>query len=639
MCGIAGIIGLPPDLSREIAPRMLQALRHRGPDDSGMESVTTRLGTQVTLIHCRLAILDLSSAGRQPMPSASPTDAGERNWIVYNGEIYNYRELRDDLRKSGENFRTNTDTEVLLSGYQRLGERFVDRLRGMFAWCLFDAARQTLWFCRDRLGIKPLYLFRPESGGLLFASEVRALLAAGPEIVPRRLCAEAVESFFAQGAVYGNQSIVENVELLHPGQSLTTDTEGRKVRSTFYWTLPHSHDSAPTRTQAIDDVGRQLQETTRQHLVSDAPVGVFLSGGIDSCAIAALAAESLGSSLRTICIGFDQPEFDETEAATRVAERLGTRHLNIRLRGSEILGDIDSAMSSFDQPTVDGFNNFFVSRAASRSGLKVALSGLGGDELFGGYATFRDVPRALRWQKACAALGPSLKLAATVLESVPTRGAAKAAEFLRRPPGLLPTYFLRRELFLPAERRRLFELCGTADTVTGLPNGFLASLGEVLAERDQFNQISRLEILGYMSQMLLRDADAMSMANGLELRVPLLDHRLVELVLPLPGKWKNPSPHPKSLLIDALGSRIQRETASAPKRGFAFPWRPWLMGPLRDRAEGAIHSSGMWEAIGFRPRAVKEVWTQFLTGNRRISPLQIIAFVAFEHYVRRNELL
>jgi asparagine synthase (glutamine-hydrolysing) len=643
MCGIAGILGVPRELASKAAPRMLAAMRHRGPDDSGIEIVHSPRDPDhpITLIHTRLAILDLSAAGRQPMCDQPRSPRQSPNWIVFNGEIFNYQELHPDLTTAGWPCRTRSDTEALLNAYRVWGEACVSRLRGMFAFCIVDANRGTAWFCRDRLGIKPLYLIRPKSGGLLFASEVRTLLAAGPEWVPPIVDPAAVESFLAQGAVSGPRSIIQNVALLGPGQSLTTDWLGTPLTSRTYWAPPFAPNDAADdlvpHAKVVNELNTTLHQAVKLRLLADVPLGLFLSGGVDSSAVAAVATEQT-DSLRTVNIGFDQAAYDETSAAREVAESLGTDHVSLRLSSGHIVDEFPRALAAVDQPTVDGFNTYFVSQATRRAGLKVALSGLGGDELFGGYASFHDVPRAVRWRRRLGALGCARDWLARIAKQLGRRGAAKAAELLIRKPSLLHMYFLRRELFLPTERRVLFPLPEGCDPLTGMPNSVIEELSTRAHGLDAFNQISLFELSTYMRNMLLRDADVFSMAHGLELRVPLLDHRFVEQAVQLPGARKRPDPRPKPLLIDAVGPHLPRLVHRRPKQGFTFPWPHWLRGPLKYRVTQALQNRDVWRSLGLNPAAPTVLWRRFREGDRRIAALQILALVVLEGFTSRHGL-
>lgn len=647
MCGIAGLIGVSPEVAREIAPKLLAALRHRGPDDQGIQEVPDPQGKSppAVLVHARLSILDLSSAGHQPMRD-QPSDPSEApNWIVFNGEIFNYLDLHPELRDRGWPCRSRCDTEVILNAYRAWGESCVERFRGMFAWCLMDSRQGIAWLCRDRLGIKPLYFCKPEGGGLIFASEVRTILAAGPKLVPPRVSRMALESFLAQGAVFGSQSIIDGIQMLEPGESLFTDWSGEIISRRRYWSIPgHDEDgewetSPGSRKKAVEQLSATLREAVGLRLISDVPLGLFLSGGIDSGGLTAVATEVAGTDVQTISIGFDQPQFDETEAAQAVAEQLGTRHRAIQLTGQDILSQLPKVLAAVDQPTVDGFNTYFVAGAARKAGLTVALSGLGGDEIFGGYASFTDVPRALRWRNRLKWTGDrGIHLLAELFQKSGRRSAVKAAEMLQRDPTVVQMYFLRRELFLRTERRELHLLPEGSDPASGIPLTTIAQLVRKTEGLDMANQVSRLESCAYMRHMLLRDADVFSMIHGLEVRVPLLDHKLVEMAATMPGAWKGPDPRPKPLLIDAVGPRLPSSVYTSPKRGFTFPWDAWLRGPLQQRAAVAMNHSLIWSELGLHPSAPPRLWRRFLSGDRRVSALQVLAMVVLEDFATRHSL-
>ena len=633
MCGIAGAIGLPEEIAEPAVARAVASLGHRGPDGRAVE--TLRGGARaVVLGHTRLAVFDLSDRGRQPM------HRGQRA-ITYNGELYNFATLREELAGQGARFETGTDTEVLLAAHGALGEACVERLRGMFAFCLVELEANTAWLCRDRLGIKPLYLFAPEGGGLLFASELRALLATG--LVPRRLSPTALESFFAQGSVMDEASIVEGVRLLAPGTSLSVDLEGRRLRERRFWQLPFAKEAAPiSRAEAAERVRAQLEEAVRRHLASDAPAGLFLSGGLDSAAIAALARRVSPGQLRAVSVGFDDPALDETDAARETARHLELDHRVVRLDGARVLEQLPEALAAVDQPTVDGFNTFFVSRAAREAGLTVALSGLGGDELFGGYASFRDVPRALRLGRAVERLGPPGALLASAARALPFdrlgRGPAKLQALLDRAPTPLALYLLRRELFPPEDRRALHALPPAADPEGGLPRAELEDLAGLANALAIENQLSLFELSLYLRHMLLRDSDVFSMASGLELRVPLLDHVLVDTVAPLEASWKRSDGRPKPLLQDALGRLLPPQLARRPKRGFTFPWARWLRGPLRGRAEAAVGAVDVWRQAGIAADAPAALWRRFLRGDRRVAATEVLALWVLADFVSRHSL-
>jgi asparagine synthase (glutamine-hydrolysing) len=642
MCGIAGILGVDPELARPAAERMLLALQHRGPDDRGIEVVPSPSSglPPAVLVHTRLAILDLGPAGHQPMVEPPAVGSGAC-WITYNGEVYNFAQIREELARAGSVASSTCDTEIVLRAYREWGEEAVCRMRGMFAWCLLDPDRNRAWLCRDRLGIKPLYLARPVVGGLVFASELRALLACGPELIPRHVNARAVECFLAQGMVFGPETIIEGVELLDAGESRITDWTGALVSRKLYWQVPFvpaEQTRALRRDEAVAKLAATLRESVQLHLVSDRPLGVFLSAGVDSSSIATLATEVGGKQLTTVSIGFDQPEFDESDRAAEIARDLGTDHRTLRVSGVDLSADLGRMLAVIDQPTVDGFNTYCASKMARQAGLTVALSGLGGDELFGGYASFRDLPRARRLTRVLQWTPFARPVLAGALRGVQRRSARKLRELLGRPSDSAQHYLLRRELFLPGRRRELGPLPEGSDRWAGVGSSVLERLQRQCAGLDRWNQVSALELTGYMREMLLRDSDVFSMVHGLELRVPLVDHVLVQEVARLPGSWKRPGPVPKPLLCDAVGPRLSQIPKMMPKRGFTFPWTAWLTGPLATHASEVLHDARVWKSLGLSPAAVAHTWDDFAAGYGDVSGLQILALVVLGDYVGRHGL-
>jgi asparagine synthase (glutamine-hydrolysing) len=665
MCGVLGILGLERHTAEQAAGRMRVALRHRGPDDEGLELVAhASAGAPVIFGHTRLSIVELTAAGHQPMWEPKDAAGPGPNVVTFNGEIYNYRELAEELARLGFPSRSRSDTEVILNAYRAWGVRAVERFEGMFAFALFDAARDRVWLCRDRLGIKPLYLYRPRSGGLLFASEMRALLAAGPELVPRRVRAAAIESFLAQGAVMGDQALVDGVAMLPAGTSLLCDAEGRVERSVRYWSAafgsetgshteradgeaeaPRTPIAAPVRyrSEVVLEIGLALRRAMRNLLLADVPVGLFLSGGIDSGVLATVATESADVRLRTLTVGFDVPGFDEILDARATAQELGTEHAEVVLTGQSVLSSFDDVLDATDQPTVDGFNTFHVSRAARRAGLTVALSGLGGDELFGGYASFRDVPRALRLSRLLSLLGVGARgsLVRAVRRgqraSSDPRMLAKLGELIHRAPDLVGVYLLRRELFSRDDRRALLRLPAGCDPLSGLELPALDELSRWADGTDPVDAVAGLELGGYMRHMLLRDSDVFSMRHALELRVPLLESDVVEHAARARSEWRRPDPRPKPLLVDAAGPRLPERTWRAKKRGFTFPWAAWLRGPLCARATESL-AGGRLADVGLDAGSARAIWQRFLQGDDAISPLQIVALMVLESLVTRDGL-
>lgn len=581
MCGIAGIVeqdGAEERL-RPALVLMQRALRHRGPDDSGLffssqdfpsplrpgrgqgeVSISSSTGSLCGFAHTRLSILDLTAAGHQPMSTADG-----RFTITFNGEIYNYRALRAELEQAGESFRTGTDTEVILRLFARHGSACVERLQGMFALAIWDSAEGRCFLARDPLGIKPLY-FTATGGRLAFASEVRALLQAG--LAPRRACAAALYGYFLFGSVPEPLTLVDEVECLPAGHTLEWHRGQLSLRQ--YWKIDFNRDEAPS-PQPVADVRTALVESLRRHFISDVPVGIFLSGGIDSTALLALTARELGQSAQTFCISFDNAALNEGDVAARTAAHFGVEHHDWRLDGSQAHELLREFLAAADQPSIDGFNTFCVSRHARKHGLKVVLSGLGGDELFCGYPSFRSVPGLLRWGRPAA-------LAGTISQAVGRSIEAHARSprwrrlgyFLQQPASTGVAYWTTRGIFSPAEAAALTgSYLGAGHSVFPQPLEFLG----FDPQPSLADEVSLLELTRYMRNQLLRDSDVMSMASGLELRVPFVDRTLVDALAAVPSAQRLQAG--KRLLLDAV-PEIPDWVANRPKRGFVFPFEQWL---------------------------------------------------------------
>lgn len=593
MCGIAGAVGgATLDLARARA-----ALRHRGPDGEGTyEDPHQPAGAR--LVHTRLAIQDLSPSAAQPM-----TSADGRYVLAFNGEIYNFHELRADLESHGVRFRSRSDTEVLLEGWARHGADFLDRCRGMFAFALWDRHARSLWLVRDRLGVKPLY-YTIRDGGLAFASEVRTLVAAGT--VPPRLAPAAVESFLAHGAVHDPLTAVEGVRSLPPGHILRY--RDGEVSTRAFWRLPEVGETgAGDRGRAVGEVRELLDTSVALRLVSDVPVAVLLSSGIDSSAVAALAAKARQAPLDafTVRLEAEDHSLDEADPAAEFARAVGLRHHEVALRASEVVGRLDEAWGAMDQPTIDGINTFFVTRAVHDHGVRVALSGLGGDEVFLGYPSVHSLRRSMGLARV---LGPLLRSARPVAERFGPRlfrstplAAAKLWELPYLSPSAPSVVDLRRSLFPHVGRRALLPRTSATAGATHSADG-----------REPYLGWSRHEILGYMSNLLLRDTDSFAMHHPVEVRVPLLDHRLVERVLTLPPSVRYVAGRQKALLSDAVAAELPPDLSRRPKRGFVLPTARWMTTTLRERAEATFSDRGRWESLGFDPGTVRGIWRRFL---------------------------
>lgn len=608
---------------------MAAAMRHRGPDEEGFLAGESR-APGLALGMRRLSIIDLPG-GHQPIWNETRDVA-----VIFNGELYNYRELRERLANCGHRFATQSDTEILVHAWEEWGEDALGELRGMFAIALLDlreryATAPILFLARDPLGIKPLY-YTQTPIGFAFASEVRALLAAG--VAPKQLSQDALTSYLLFGSVSEPVTILEGVFSLPPGHRMLLYVPDRRhtPRARPWWD--------PTRSPAARDVHRPrdlssaakglrplLEDAVRAHLIADVPVGLFLSSGLDSSAIAALAARAQ-AGIRSFTLTFPGTPYDEAPLASVVARHCGTQHTEVPMDGGAVLSRLDEALEALDQPTMDGINTYFVSWAAREVGLKAALSGLGGDELFAGYSTFADAPRLARLVQLAWFLPAVLRrvvspLVAGLIPQRSTRDAGRKAASAWATPDALPhPYFFARALFPPGELTRLTDprfrpSTINADGVTLDPTwlGWLERSTDEARKLEPVAGLAWLEMRTYMTSTLLRDTDTVSMARSLEVRVPLLDTPLVEFVCALPDAARQRAGAQKALLVQAVGELLPPEILTQRKRTFTLPWEEWLRGPLRPRVEASFAAPAPALASHLHAEGVRSVWTDFLAGK------------------------
>jgi len=645
MCGIAGIIGRIGDRNRAALQRMSAAMVHRGPDGQGTwESPPDSRGVGALLAHRRLAILDLSPAGAQPM-----VDPVSGHVIVFNGEIYNFRELRDRLVASGQTFQSTGDTAVMLRALGTQGPDAIASLRGMFALASWDPQRRQLLLARDPLGIKPLYVARcPYPSGewsLAFASEVRALLASG--LLPNpRLRPEAAASMVWNGFIVGPQTAVEGVESLWPGQLRVYGGSGKEEVARDFWTVP------PPATDSMDEhrLSSILEECLRIHLISDVPLGVFLSGGVDSSAVANLAQKANRGPIHTFTLAFEEPEYNEGPIARRIAEGIGTSHREVVLTERQVVSQLDKALDSLDQPTFDGLNSYYMSHAVREAGFTVALVGTGGDELFGGYTSFRDLPQLQRWSQRLrwvprGAVQAGARLLASTLQR--TNGAvrpqtrwAKLPDMVRRGDDLIGLYQLAYALFLPDFQRALVTAEVDGTLVDGLPAALRARLEQETHARSPLSAISLLEQRVFLGERLLRDNDAASMAASIEQRLPLVDQVLFEAVSRLPDAARY---HPllQKAVLRRIGLRgLDPGLFDRPKSGFVLPFDRWIRRGLSKAIDQTLRDPAAVTAAGLNPAAVRQLWQAFLDGApglywSRIWAIYVLVRWCLRHGVRR----
>lgn len=601
MCGIAGIVARDEATVREALAAMNAAQRHRGPDDEG-QFVDSFGNVILGLGHRRLSILDLSPLGHQPMMHPESGDV-----IVFNGEIYNFRALRRELEAEGERFRSTGDTEVLLRGLTRHGEAFVKRLQGMFALAFLDRRSRRLLLVRDPMGIKPLY-YASDARQLLFASEVRAIARTG--LIDLAMDDAGVAGLLAMGAVQQPATLFKSIRMLMPGHLMWMDLDARTLGPpSQYWAFPEV-DPAMTAPQAAGGLRAMLSEAVRDHLESDVPVGVFLSSGIDSTVVAGLAREH-SNHVRTFTVGFDDhADFSESVLAAETAKRMNLDHTEITVNADAAASAAGEWLAGLDQPSVDGLNVYIISKVVRAHGITVALSGQGGDELFGGYPSFLDVPFLRKTVRKISWLPTRVRnLMAKMLAAGRSEAYRQKLRNMLCSDGSVAALYLQRRRMLSDEQLQRLGV----DPGLAAPEALLGSpVAKVLRlNGDEFASISRLEAMVYQANMLLRDGDANGMNHSLEIRVPLLDQRVVDFASRIPGHLRLPTGgKPKHLLREACSDLLRADLLDQPKRGFTLPIRRWMVGPLREMCEESIgYLQSNWS---LDRRGVHAVWTSFL---------------------------
>jgi asparagine synthase (glutamine-hydrolysing) len=604
MCGIAGHVG---PTARELLPAMLGLLKHRGPDDSGIYAAA-----DVGLGMTRLAIIDLAT-GQQPM-----SDPGGRYWIVFNGEIYNFRELRAGLEAGGRAFRTRSDTEVILHAYAAYGEACVERLRGMFAFAIWDAAEQRLFLARDRLGKKPLYYWH-RAGLFLFASEPKALLCH--PAVTRALDWPAFQHYLAFGYTPAARSIFAGIHKLPPAHTATL-AAGRLTLGR-YWRLPLDV-APPSRRPALEEsvaaVRDGLREAVRLRLESDVPLGVFLSGGLDSSAVVATMREVTSGRIATFSVGFGRAasSYDELPGARLVAERFGTDH-HEEILEPDVSAVLPAIVRAFDEPFADSsaIPTYVVAQATARH-VKVALSGIGGDETFGGYPRYLG----LRLAKLHARLPRSLRRAARALaRRLPdSDGSRNWSDRLRRftelpEASLAERYIGWTRFFADAELAELARPALAAHLAPGVDAASREAFATA-AHDDPVDGAFRLDLTTYLPDDLLAMADRMSMVHSLEVRAPFCDHRIVEASLRLPPTSKIPGLRLKGLLKTAFAGVLPDAVLAHPKQGFMIPLGAWLRGDLRGTLDDLLAPDRVKARGLFDVTALERLKREHLSGAR-----------------------
>jgi len=598
MCGICGKLvanDATAQVSRDLIASMMEPIRHRGPDDEGMY-----VSGPVGLGHRRLSIIDLNT-GQQPISNEDGTV-----WVVFNGEIYNYRELTAFLVSKGHQFRTATDTEVLVHLYEEFGEEMLPKLRGMFGFAIWDDKAKTLLVARDRLGIKPIY-YHWDNQALLFASEVKAILA--DPSVPADVDPNELLSFLTYFYPPGEKTLFKGINKLSPGHSLTVKNGELKI--TQYWDLSFDKTSpAPSLTQSMGELTELLRETVRQHMISDVPVGVLLSGGVDSTAMLSFAVEQTDKPVSTFTIGFDGSLCtDERPYARIAADKYGTKHYEMTIRSEDFLDFLPKYVWHMEEPVCEppAVALYYVSKLALDHGVKVLISGEGGDEAFAGYQNYRN----LVWlERIKGLLGPLAKPASAFgngLGSIgPFRRLRKYAPLMAMP--LEKCYYSRTSdpfQYFNQKRGSLltqdFLQCLNGSNPARTAEGYFAAAAGCGA----LDRMLYVDTKTWLPDDLLIKADKMTMANSVELRVPLLDHCVLEFAAALPAHFKLRGFTTKYILKKALSSRIPRAIRDRKKTGFPVPYEAWLRKEMKETVWSVLMDPGTLKRGYFRPEAVE----------------------------------
>ncbi len=624
MCGINGIYQLSKLQSpQEEIDRMNQRSRHRGPDHTGVY-----LDEYIALGHNRLSIIDLNEGAHQPF-----SDQDSDCVIVFNGEIYNYKEIKEKL--PDYSFKTSSDTEVVLAAYLKWGVECIHQFNGMFAFAIWDKNKRQLFVARDRIGIKPLYYF-DNNTNLVFSSEIRSLLECS--LVDRKMDPEALVDYLRYSTVHAPNTMIKNVKVLEPGTYMIVSEDQYTFKK--YWDVNQRYTKIAEQQsydEVKEEVKRRLLDSVKRRLVADVPFGAFLSGGIDSSAVVALMSQVSDQPVKTFNISFAEEEFSEAKYARKIAEKYNTDHTEIKLKPEDFLKELPVALEAMDHPSGDGPNSYIVSEVTKNSGVTMALSGLGGDELFAGYDIF---PRSVnlldkKWMFSFP-IGIRKLLGGMIKVLKPSIASDKIAETLRLKYLELPYYYpINRQVLsdkiiaglLGSENLGENQVHRIAKKEVGVDSlGFKAPF---------LSKVSNVEINTYMNSVLLRDTDQMSMAHALEVRVPFLDHELVEYVYGVPDEFKFPY-SPKKLLVDSLGDLLPSEIVNRPKMGFVFPWEKWMKMELKSFCEENLKETV--KRAGLKEGEVMRLWNSFLSGNKRVTWSRVWHLVVLGFWLKQNNI-
>ena len=618
MCGIAGIAGMKDkEAAASMIRRMSQKIAHRGPDAEGFF-----VDEGIAFGHRRLSIIDLSETANQPL-----FDSTNRYAIMLNGEIYNYRDVKTKFPDYP--FRTESDTEVILAAYEKFGPDCLSLLNGMFTIAIWDRDRRELFIARDRLGVKPLYYSITDDGVLVFASEIRAILESG--LVERKLDHGVISEYLVYQSVYAPRTLVENIKQLPAGTFGVFSDAGFTIKP--FWRIEDRTGDHDFSDEGVvrKNIRELLLRSVERRMISDVRLGAFLSGGIDSSAIVALMSQVTDQPVDTFSVTFAEEEFDESRYSDLIAKKFNTRHTSVCLSPQDFLDEMPNALAAIDSPTGDGINTYVVSKATRNAGIKVALSGLGGDELFAGYPYFFNW---LQTQTGWLSKIPKL-LRKPIGHAFASSGRSKH----HRLAEILSADSLNLAEVYPMFRQVMSDKTARAYYTNG--NGKY-TIQKTLSENQKafekfplLSQVSIAELVGYTQNVLLKDTDQFSMASALEVREPFFDYPLVEYVLQIPDEIKLPK-YPKSLLVESIAPLLPDEVVHRKKKGFVLPWETWMRNDLRDLCELKLKNLAEREIL--QPAKLKSKWAAFLEGSGGVRWSELWHLVVLSDWLDNNKL-
>lgn len=627
MCGINGFISQKFSGEEKVSfvRKMNTALAHRGPDNDGIwHNETLCLG------HRRLSIIDLSSDSNQPFLSND-----KRYIIIYNGELYNYKELKLELQRSAHGsahapyfFNSASDTEVILAAYIRWGNKCLDYFNGMYAFAIYDTQCNKVLIARDRTGVKPLYYYYGEEG-FIFSSEVRPIIHSG--IKSFSLNKEVIAEYAMYQTVLAPHTIIKGVKMLLPGHLIELDNGKPTISQYYSFNKIDPTSENLSYSQICSKVNELLTHSVQQRLIADVPFGAFLSGGIDSSAVVGLMSKVSSEKVQTFNVSFEERDFSEAKYARLIAKKFNTHHHEIKLTPNDFLKQLPEALSATDHPSGDGPNTYIVSKATKNAGITMALSGIGGDELFAGYDVFKRMVELQKksWLNAVPHFVRKTTGLAIQKQKKSISGN-KIAELLGESKiNFNSAYPLNRSLFTQKELASLLKNSQPFNQIKKIMLDVPQIKGHLLSA------VSVAELNTYLQNVLLRDADQMSMAVALEVREPFLDYRLMEFVFGINDVHKYPH-SPKKLLIDSLGDLLPTEIVTRPKMGFTLPWQYWLKNELKSFCEKHIYEFSEYDFCN--KNEIRKLWQRFLENDKLVTWSRIWHLVVLNNWIKENNV-